>query len=83
MNNKLTANDVIERANMIQPRGEHEKLVVSKRQSYGRTLYDPENRVAHYFLRLQGGKTLTRDTLEIAFKLGFYPEIKQEEITFE
>tara|TARA_R110000824_G_scaffold821_2_gene5036 strand:- start:10251 stop:10505 length:255 start_codon:yes stop_codon:yes gene_type:complete len=59
-----------------------EALVVSKRQSYGRTLYDPENRVAHYFLRLQGGKTLTRDTLEIAFKLGFNPEIKQEEITF-
>ena len=78
MNNEL---DV--RANMIQSCGEHEKLVVSKRQSLGRTLYDPENWVAYYFLRLQGGKTLTRDTLEIAFKLGFYPEIKQEEITFE
>ena len=88
MNNELTADDEIERAllwknqNMIQSCGEHEKLVVSKRQSYGRTLYDPENRVAYYFLRLQGGKTLTRDTLEIAFKLGFNPEIKQEEITF-
>ena len=46
---------------------------------YGTSHYYPSNRTATLFLRIQGGKTLTKDTLRLLIAEGFDVKFDYEE----
>ena len=46
---------------------------------YGASHYYPSNRTATLFLRIQGGKTLTKDTLRLLIAEGFDVKFDYEE----
>jgi hypothetical protein len=46
---------------------------------YGTKHYYPSNRTATLFLKIQGGKTLTKDTLRLLIAEGFEVKFDHEE----
>ena len=53
-------------------------IEIKRRGSWGNILYDPANKTAELMVSIQGGKTLSKATLDTAEKLGFEIKFKTE-----
>tara|TARA_R100000963_G_scaffold33003_1_gene25054 strand:- start:3669 stop:3866 length:198 start_codon:yes stop_codon:yes gene_type:complete len=53
-------------------------IEIKRRGSWGNILYDPVNQTAKLMVSIQGGKTLSKATLDTAEKLGFEIKFKTE-----
>ena len=53
-------------------------IVIEKKNEFGNDRYFPVNETAMLMASIRGGKTLSRDTLDTAVKLGFKIEFKTE-----
>ena len=53
-------------------------IVIEKKNEFGNDRYYPVNETAKLMASVQGGKTLSPDTIDTAVKLGFKIEFKTE-----
>lgn len=55
-------------------------VAVLAKSQYGQVRFYPANNIADAVLRIQGGKTLTTNSLEAVRQMGFEVSVIQEEI---
>jgi len=73
--------DITPPAREITDKPRRSRIVeVAVKNQYGSLRFYPANAIAFSFLRIQGGRTLSQDTLKYVKELGYQVKFNQEEI---